>query len=199
LRITQGKILLKGRNLLELPEQDLRLVRGKQIGMIFQEPLNAFNPVFTVGYQIEEVLKYHMNFNSRKRRDQVKELLKTVGIENPDRIANEYPHRLSGGLRQRAMIAQAIAAQPQLLIADEPTSNLDVTLQARVMELFLKLKEQLAISILLITHDLGVVRHLTEKVAVMSQGEIIEFGKTKDVLTAPQQPYTRQLIQAVEL
>lgn len=199
LRLTSGRILLDGKDLLTLPEAGIRAVRGKDIAMVFQEPLNAFNPVLTIGYQIEEVLSYHLGLPSRKRRTRVRELLRVVGISEPDRVAREYPHRLSGGMRQRAMLAQGIAANPRLIIADEPTSNLDVTLQARIMELFLKLRQETGVAILLITHDLGVVRHLTERVAVMNRGMIVETGRTVDVLSRPQQPYTRQLMEALDI
>lgn len=193
---SDGHILFNGTDLLGLSESRMREVRGKEISMIFQEPLNAFNPVFTIGAQIEEVLKYHTNLLPKQRRCRAREILDVVGISEPERVAESYPHQLSGGMRQRAMIAQAIVADPKLIIADEPTSNLDVTLQARIMELFKDLRDRLGLSILLITHDLGVVRHLAERISVMSEGKIVESGKTTDVLTNPGHEYTRRLMDA---
>ncbi len=199
LNVQQGRIWFHGLEILELPEERMRLLRGKEIGMVFQEPLYAFNPVFSIGAQIDEVLRIHTSLNPRQRRARVLELLDLVGLPNPQRIVGNYSHQLSGGMRQRAMIAQAIAAGPKLIIADEPTSNLDVTLQAKIMELFRKLKDELQLSILLITHDLGMVAHMADRVAVMTQGKIIEQGMTKDVLQNPQHPYTRTLMEAIEV
>ena len=147
---TGGKIIFEGQSLLELPQETMRQLRGKDIGMVFQEPLSTFNPVFTIGSQIEEVLRFHTLLKRRERKTRIEELLNLVGIPEPKRIAGQYPHQLSGGLRQRAMIAQAIAANPKLVIADEPTSNLDVTLQAVIIDLFRKLRSELKISIILI-------------------------------------------------
>ena len=167
--------------------------------MVFQEPLYAFNPVFSIGGQIEEVLRAHSALSVRQRRERILELLNLVGLPDPKRTAGNYPHQLSGGMRQRAMIAQAIAAGPKLIIADEPTSNLDVTLQANIMELFRKLKDELKLSILLITHDLGMVAHMADHVAVMTEGQIVERGTTREVLEKPQHPYTRALMEAIEV
>ena len=197
LRVWQGEIIFNGQNLLKYSEDQMRSIRGKEISMIFQEPLNAFNPVFTIGYQIQEVLETHANFSHTKISAKVQELLKMCGIKDSVRISQSYPHQLSGGLRQRAMIAQAIAAGPQLIIADEPTSNLDVTWQAHIMELFRTLRNELKISILLITHDLGMVAHLADQVAVLSDGKIVESGETKDVLEHPQHPFTKELMEAM--
>lgn len=194
-----GHILFEGADLLALPESRLRAIRGGEISMVFQEPLNAFNPVFSVGNQIEEVLRQHSTLLPKQRKERVLEILDIVGIRHPPRVAGSYPHQLSGGMRQRAMIAQAIAANPKLIIADEPTSNLDVTLQARIMELFQKLRDSLKLSILLITHDLGVVQHLSDEVAVMFEGKIVETGKTKEVLTRPGHEYTAQLMAAMKV
>ena len=166
--------------------------------MIFQEPLSAFNPVFTLGFQVEEVLRYHTNLRRRDRKKRVLELFDMVGLPDPARVARSYPHQLSGGMRQRVMIAQAIAAEPRLIIADEPTSSLDVTLQARVMELFRRLKRELSLAFLLITHDLGMVRHLADDILVMRDGGIVERGELATVLADPQHGYTRQLIEASE-
>ncbi len=195
----KGEVLFKGRNLFYCSKEQMRKVRGGEISMIFQEPINAFNPVFSIEYQIDEVMRYHTGLNSSQRRERVLELLDLVGITEPKRVAKNYPHQLSGGMRQRAMIAQAIAADPQLIIADEPTSSLDVTLQAKIIELFRKLKKELKLSILLITHDLGMVSHLADKVAVMTNGKIVESGETKEVLENPQHEYTRELMEALEV
>lgn len=196
--MTAGQVIFKGTDLARIQESSLRDIRGKEISMVFQEPLNAFNPVLTVGVQISEVLKVHTRIPSRRTLARVLELLDLVGIPDPARVAGEYPHRLSGGMRQRAMIAQAIAAEPQLVIADEPTSNIDVTLQARILELFRDLRQKLGLSILLITHDLGVVGHLTDRVAVMSGGRIVERGMTAQVLRDPQHAYTQKLLEALK-
>ncbi len=197
--VRQGRILFDGKDVLNLSEERTRSLRGKEIGMVFQEPLYAFNPVFSIGDQIEEVLHVHSSLNAHQRRERILELLNLVGLPNPKRVAGNYPHQLSGGMRQRAMIAQAIAAGPKLIIADEPTSNLDVTLQAKIMELFRKLKDELQLSILLITHDLGMVGHMADHVAVMTEGKIVERGTTKDVLKNPQHPYTRTLMETIEV
>lgn len=197
LKLQKGEIWFNGKNLLDFAHAQMRQLRGKDISMVFQEPLNAFNPVFTLGYQIEEVLKFHTALNRKQRRERIWELLKLVGLPEPQRVAGNYPHQLSGGMRQRAMIAQAIAAGPQLIIADEPTSSLDVTLQARIIELFRALKEKLQLSILLITHDLGLVSHLADEVAVMTEGKIVERGLTQEVVRNPQHAYTRQLMEAM--
>ena len=197
--IRQGRVLFAGEDVLNFSEERMRSLRGKDISMVFQEPLYAFNPVFTIGDQIEEVLRVHSAGNARQRRARILELLNLVGLPDPKRIAGNYPHQLSGGMRQRAMIAQAIAAGPKLIIADEPTSNLDVTLQANIMELFRKLKDELKLSILLITHDLGMVAHMADRVAVMTEGNIVERGTTREVLENPQHPYTRTLMEALEV
>lgn len=197
--ITGGQILFEGRDLLGLTESQMRGLRGKEIGMVFQEPLNAFNPVLTIGSQIEEVLVFHSQLTRSKIQEKVWELLDIVGVPDPRRIAKSYPHQLSGGLRQRSMIAQAIAAMPKLIIADEPTSNLDVTLQAHIIELFKKLKRELNISILLITHDLGMVEHLADETVIIADGQAVEAGKTLDVLKSPKHSFTRQLMNALAI
>jgi len=197
LRVQKGIIYFNGENLTEAKEERLRQVRGAAIGMVFQEPLNAFNPVFTVGYQIDEVLQAHTTLNRVQKLAKVMELMDLVGLPDPKRNYRAYPHQLSGGMRQRAMIAQAIAADPKLIIADEPTSNLDVTLQARIIELFMDLKSELNLSILLITHDLGMVGHMADRVAVMTEGKIVEQGNTGEVLSRPQNTYTKQLMDVI--
>lgn len=197
--ISGGKIIFQGQDLLQLEKVKMQAIRGKDIGMVFQEPLSAFNPLFTIGYQIKEVLKYHTDLSKGAIEARVLELLKIVGIPNPERIINDYPHQLSGGLRQRAMIAQAIAAGPKLLIADEPTSNLDVTLQAQIMDLFRKLKAELNISILLISHDMAMVAHLADRVAIIYEGRIVEFGQAAQILREPKHPFTQALVEAARL
>jgi len=199
LQMTQGNIIFDGKDLTRISLDEMRRIRGKEIGMIFQDPLNAFNPVFSIGYQIEEVLQLHTDLDAGKRKVRIWELLNTVGINEPQRVAQSYPHQLSGGMRQRAMIAQAMAADPKLLIADEPTSSLDVTLQAHIIELFQELRKKTGITILLITHDLGVVEHLADQVAVMRQGSIVEFGATRMIIKEPRHPYTRDLMNAVKV
>ncbi len=198
LKVTQGEICFEGENLLRATAQRMREVRGGGVGMIFQEPLSAFNPVFTLGFQVEEVLRYHTDLRRKDRKKRVLELFDMVGLPDPSRVARSYPHQLSGGMRQRVMIAQAIAAEPRLIIADEPTSSLDVTLQARIMELFRRLKRELSLSFLLITHDFGMVRHLADDILVMRDGGIVERGELATVLADPQHGYTQQLIEASE-
>ncbi len=194
--ITSGDIVFEGQSLLGLAPEGMRRLRGKDIGLIFQEPLSAFNPLFTVGAQIEEVLVYHSPLGAKKRRQKVLDLLSLAGVPDPSRVARSFPHQLSGGLRQRSMIAQALAGSPQLLIADEPTSSIDVTLQVKVMDLFRRLKKEFGLSVVLITHDLGVVRHLADRVYVMNQGRIVEQGLVSAVMDHPQEEYTRRLIAA---
>ena len=197
LAITGGGIFFNGEDMLSASPDRMRQLRGKEVAMIFQEPLDAFNPVFTIGFQIEEMLRYHTNMPAEKRKGRIFELLEMVGIRDPHRVARDYPHQLSGGMRQRAMIAQALAAAPKLIIADEPTSNLDVTLQARILELLKKLIADLKLSVLLITHDLGVVDHIADEVVVLSEGVVVEQGAARDITQNPKQEYTRKLMEAL--
>ncbi|HLF18581.1 MAG TPA: ABC transporter ATP-binding protein [Candidatus Omnitrophota bacterium] len=199
LSITGGEILFEGSDLLRLSADEMRRLRGASISMVFQEPLDAFNPVFSIGYQINEVLTFHTQLNNKQKRERLYELLDLVGLPEPKQIAKNYPHQLSGGMRQRAMIAQAIAANPKLMIADEPTSNLDVTLQAKIMELFQKLRNELNLSVLLITHDLGMVEHMADHVVVMKAGSIVESDTTQAIVEKPKHEYTRQLIKAFQV
>lgn len=192
--VTAGSIWFSGQNILTLPENQMRRIRGGKIAMVFQEPLYAFNPVFQIGYQVAEVLREHTALSPSQSRERVNELLRLVGLPDPKRVATSYPHQLSGGMRQRCMIAQAIAADPQLVIADEPTSNLDVTIQARILALFRDLRRQLNLSFLLITHDLGVVAHLADEVVVLAGGKVIEGGRTAEIFAAPKEKYTQQLL-----
>lgn len=196
LKVSSGKILWNGKDLLSLSEGDMRKTRGAEIAMVFQEPLNAFDPLFLIYDQVDEVLRAHTQLNRRQRRDKVFSLLTDAGMADAARVMQSYPHQLSGGLRQRAMIAQALAGSPSLIIADEPTSSIDVTLQAKVIELFRRLRDELKISFLFITHDFGIVRHLADRVYVMHKGKIAEFGTVSQVLDHPQEEYTKGLIKA---
>ena len=193
--VTAGTIHYRGEDLLSLPEKKLQGLRGQELAMVFQEPLNALNPVFTIYDQIAEVIKAHTNLTRPEIQGRVYELLKHVEISDPVRVAQSYPHQISGGMRQRAMIAMAIALNPKLIIADEPTSNLDVTIQARIIDLFQKLRQELKLSILLITHDLGLVRHLADEVAVMNAGKIVESATATGLWESPRHEYTRQLLK----
>lgn len=192
--IKGGEILYKGDNLLNYSENQIRKIRGNKISMIFQEPMTSLNPVFTVGYQIEEALILHQNLNKKQARERSIDLLDKVGIVNPSKRVVAYPHEMSGGQRQRVMIAMAIACRPELLIADEPTTALDVTIQKQILELLQKLQEELKMSMLFISHDLAVVSEVTSKVCVMYKGEIVEQGNTTDIFKNPQHPYTKGLI-----
>jgi microcin C transport system ATP-binding protein len=189
-----GKILFKGENLLTLPASALRQVRGNKISMIFQEPMTSLNPLHTIEQQVGEVLKIHRGLSDRAARERVLDLLDKVGIDDPKGRLACYPHQLSGGQRQRVMIAMALANEPDLLIADEPTTALDVTIQAQILDLLAKLKAEFNMAMLLITHDLGIVRKMADRVCVMNNGEIVERGATRDIFAAPQHPYTKHLL-----
>jgi len=190
-------ISLRGQELTGLPERGMRAVRGKDIGMVFQEPLTALNPVYTVGEQVAEGLRLHEGLTRRAAAARAVELLKDVGLPDPRRAARAYPHQLSGGQRQRAMIAQAIACQPALLIADEPTTALDVSLQAQIIDLLLHLREERNLAILLITHDLGVVAEMGQRVAVMYAGQVVEQADCRTLFARPAHPYTRALLASL--
>ncbi|MEZ5874229.1 MAG: ABC transporter ATP-binding protein [Hyphomicrobiales bacterium] len=189
-----GAIRFKGENLLALPPDGLRHVRGNQISMIFQEPMTSLNPLHTIEQQIAEVLRIHKGMSGTACRARVIELLTKVGIEDPEGRLGSYPHQLSGGQRQRVMIAMALANEPDLLIADEPTTALDVTIQAQILELLLELKAEFNMAMLLITHDLGIVRKMADHVCVMHNGEVVERGTTHDIFTKPQHAYTKHLL-----
>ena len=189
-----GVIRFKGENLMALPLDGLRHVRGNQISMIFQEPMTSLNPLHTIEQQIGEVLKIHRGLSNSAAQERVLDLLNKVGIEEPKGRLNSYPHQLSGGQRQRVMIAMALANEPDLLIADEPTTALDVTIQAQILDLLLKLKSEFNMAMLLITHDLGIVRKMADRVCVMTNGEIVERGVTRDIFASPQHPYTKHLL-----
>ena len=196
-RVSGGHIDFRGRDLASLSEAEMRRVRGGQIGMIFQEPMTSLNPVFKIGRQIEEVLVLHQQLGPAAARAQALELLTRVGIPSPESRLDQYPHELSGGMKQRVMIAIAIACRPALLIADEPTTALDVTIQAQIMVLLRDLQRELGMAVLLITHDLGVVAHFAERVSVMYAGKIVERGRVRDIFKRPAHPYTRALLAAL--
>jgi len=199
-RIERGQILLEGEggpvDLVGLPEQRLRRIRGGRIGMIFQEPMTSLNPVFTVGNQVAEAIRLHRRVSRQAARQRALELLRLVRIADPERRLDEYPHQLSGGMRQRVMIAMALACEPDLLIADEPTTALDVTIQAQVLELLADLRRRLGMAILLITHDLGVVAETCDEVAVMYAGRIVERAAAATLFAQPLHPYTIGLLAA---
>ena len=192
-----GRILFEGRDLLELSEPEMRRIRGKDISMIFQEPMTSLNPVLNVGRQIGETLRLHEGLSQRDAERRAVEMLTLVGIPAPERRVREYPHQLSGGMRQRVMIAMALACNPKLLIADEPTTALDVTIQAQILDLMRDLKTRLGSAIMLITHDLGVVAEMAQRVVVMYAGRKVEEGAVEAIYLRPMHPYTRGLIGAV--
>jgi len=196
--IDSGQILWKGEDIEGFTSGEIRRLRGGEMSMIFQEPLNAFNPLLRIRDQIDEVLRGHSDLGRLQRHGRITRVLQQAGVPDPERVMMSYPHQLSGGLRQRAMIAQALVAEPRLIIADEPTSSVDVTTQARIADVFRHLRHQLNLSILLITHDLGLVRHLADRVYVLCQGRLVESGKVAEVLEAPQDEYTKALIQAAD-
>ena len=199
-QVESGEILLEGINLLNLSEKELRTVRGSQIAMIFQEPMTSLNPTYTVGFQIDEVLKLHQpQLNKQERYAKVIDALQLVGMPNPEEKYNEYPFKLSGGQRQRVMIAMAMACEPKLLIADEPTTALDVTIQAQVLELMKKLQTEKGTSILFITHDLGVVAQMADFVVVMYKGEVVEQASAKELFCDPRHPYTKALLGSIPM
>jgi peptide/nickel transport system ATP-binding protein len=193
-RIAAGSILLDGRDLLALDEESMRGVRGNDVAMIFQEPMTSLNPVFTVGSQIAEPLRLHRKMSKREAVAEAVKMLERVEIPDPGRRVHDYPHQLSGGMRQRVMIAMALSCNPRLLIADEPTTALDVTIQAQILDLLDSLKRDTGMAVLLITHDLGVIAEHADRVLVMYAGRIVEHGRVSDVLARPVHPYTRGLL-----
>jgi len=196
-RITAGRVVFDGRDLLALTEDEMREVRGAGISLIFQEPMTALNPVMRIGDQIAEALLVHGKASRAEARARTVELLEAVKIGDATRRARDYPHQLSGGMRQRVMIAIALACRPPLVIADEPTTALDVTIQAQVLELLRELKARYHLALLLITHDFGVIAEMADRVAVMYQGRLVEHGRVRDVLRRPSHNYTRHLLAAV--
>lgn len=196
-RIEQGRIVFEGTDLLTLSDKDMRRIRGNRIAMIFQEPMTSLNPIFTVGYQIREVLRIHRQVSKHQANGSTVEMLQKVGLPDPDKRMHEYPHQMSGGMRQRVMIAMALCCSPRLIIADEPTTALDVTIQAQILELIHRLRVDTGTAILLITHDLGVIAEMADTVAVMYTGSIVEHAPCDDLFDNPCHPYTLGLMQSI--
>ena len=192
-----GKVLFKGKNLLELNEKEMQKTRGAEISMIFQEPGSSLNPLLTIGYQIAESIKLHQKLNKRKTREKVLEMISLVKIPDPLKRIREYPHQMSGGMKQRAMIAMALSSNPSLLIADEPTTALDVTTQKQVIYLIKELQKKFGTSVLFITHNLGVIAEIADKVMVMYGGKIMEYAPVKEVFNNPGHPYTSSLLESI--
>src|SRR5260221_1674677 len=195
--IDGGEVLFEGQNLLALSERAMRSLRGRKISMIFQEPMTALNPVYTIGSQIAEVVKVHQKATRSNARQRAVELLKLVGIASPETRVDAYPHQLSGGMRQRVMIAMALACEPELLIADEPTTALDVTIQAQILDLLRRLQEKMKMSVILITHDLGVVAEFAQQMVVMYAGRVVEEGSVAELFAHPKHPYTEGLLHSI--
>ena len=196
-RIVNGRILLGDKDLLALPVKDMELIRGRDIAMIFQDPSSSLNPVFTIGSQMERVLRQHMHMSIKDAKTRAAEMLTKVGLPDVQRMLAAYPHQLSGGQQQRVMIAMALSCNPRLLIADEPTTALDVTIQAQILKLLRDLQEQFDFSVILITHNLGVVAQTCDRLAVLYAGRVVEIGLTEDIFKNPQHPYTRGLMNAI--
>lgn len=196
-KVVGGRILFEGTNLLELPEARMRKIRGNRISMVFQEPMTSLNPVYSVGDQVAEVIKLHQHLSRSETRNRVIEMFQLVGIPEAEKCSACYPHQMSGGMRQRAMIAMALACSPTLMIADEPTTALDVTIQAQILALMNKLKEETGASILFITHDLGVIAEMAQHVAIMYAGKIMEYTDVKTLFAEPKHPYTVGLLQSI--
>lgn len=194
--ITYGSALLNGKDLVTATNQEMEAIRGGQMAMIFQEPMTALNPVLTIGYQMDEQIQKHLKYSDADSKARAIEMLQLVGIPSAAERYSSYPHQLSGGMRQRAMIAMALSCNPKLLIADEPTTALDVTIQAQILELFQGLQEKMQMSVQFITHDLGVISEVSDDVLIMYGGQMCETGNTQDVLTSPKHPYTAALIES---
>ena len=196
-KITGGQVRFRGRNLAELSERDMRHVRGNDIAMVFQEPMTSLNPVFKIGAQVAEAIRVHQKVSKKEARQRAGEMLELVSIPDPIKRLDDYPHQLSGGMRQRVMIAMALSCDPELLIADEPTTALDVTIQAQIMELLASLQKRLGLAVLLITHDLGVVAEFCERVIVMYTGRVVEESPVRELFANPAHPYTRGLLRSL--
>jgi len=196
-RIVEGKVIYNGKDLISLSEYEMQKIRGADIAMIFQEPMTSLNPVLTIGNQISEAISLHQNLNKRDVIDKTVEMLKLVGIPSPENRIKDYPHQMSGGMRQRAMIAMALSCNPNILIADEPTTALDVTIQAQILELIQGLQKQLDMAMILITHDLGIVAETVDHVAVMYAGKIVEYTDTESIFREPMHPYTVGLLNSL--
>ncbi|WP_405097998.1 ABC transporter ATP-binding protein [Oceanobacillus sp. FSL H7-0719] len=196
-KITSGRILFNGQDITKLHEKKMRSIRGVNISMIFQDPMTALNPTLTIGTQLMEGVKQHLRISDKEARERALEMMHLVGIPNPEERLKQYPHQFSGGMRQRIVIAIALICEPELLIADEPTTALDVTIQAQILDLFEKIQEVKGVSIILITHDLGVVAKIANRIAVMYAGKIIETGTKREIFYNPQHPYTKGLLHSV--
>jgi oligopeptide/dipeptide ABC transporter ATP-binding protein len=195
--IAGGKIIFEGRDVMAIPESQMMKIRGNDMAMIFQEPMTALNPVFTVGFQIMEAILLHQDVNKEQARTMAIDMLRKVGIPEPEKRVDEYPHELSGGMRQRAMIAMALSCNPKLLFADEPTTALDVTIQAQILELMKSLQEQYGMALVMITHDLGVIAEMAQRVVVMYAGKVVEYAEVLTLFKKPRHPYTWGLMNAI--
>jgi len=196
-RITDGEILFEGKDLLRLPEPEMRAMRGSRIAMIFQEPMTSLNPVFTIGSQVGEAIRLHQHTSRHETRDRTIESLRMVGIADPERRIDDYPHQLSGGMRQRVMIAMALSCNPKLLIADEPTTALDVTIQAQILDLIRELQDRLKLAVILVTHDLGIVNEYADDVTILYAARVMERASTSELFRNPLNPYTRGLLESI--
>ena len=196
-KLIGGELRFNGHEVEKMTEKEFRKMRGEEVSIIFQDPMTSLNPVYTIGNQIVEMVRLHTNKDKKEAYARAKELLELVGINEPERRLKQYPHELSGGMRQRVMIAIALACEPKLLIADEPTTALDVTIQAQILELMMELRKKLGMSIIMITHDLGVVASMCEKIAVMYAGKIVEYGTTDEIFYNPKHEYTKGLINSI--